>query len=136
MKLRRMMGQMKLGLSNNKFTHKHILSSKSLLTQYASRGHSVSYLWHIGLKLHTHLDESCIYHVSKYYIDILHYSYNIVNLLHHTNFLDTQYITFDVRHFTSSTFIKMIITSVITKENIGQISSYSEETIGHHHMKL
>ena len=89
-----MMGQTWLRLSNDKFTHKHILTSESLLTHHSSCGHNFSCnLWRIGLKLYTHLDESCIYHVSKYYIDILYHSENIVNLLHHTFFLwDTRYM--------------------------------------------
>ena len=81
-----MMGQTGLLLSNNKFTHKCILSSKSLLTYHFSHGHNFSYLCHIGLKLYPHLNESCIY-VSKYYIDMLHHLKNIVNLLHHTFFV-------------------------------------------------
>ena len=33
------------------------------------------YLCHIGLKLYTNLDKSCIHHVSQYYIDILHHAF-------------------------------------------------------------
>ena len=44
MNLRRMMGQTRLGLSNNKFIPKHILSSKSMLTNHFSDGHNFSYI--------------------------------------------------------------------------------------------
>ena len=68
------MGQMGLRLSNDKFIHKRILSSKSILTHHSSHGRNFSSLWHIELVLYTYLDESCRYLVSKYYIDILHHS--------------------------------------------------------------
>ena len=74
MNLKRTMGKTGLRLSNNKFTHRRMLSSKSLLTHHSSCGHNFTYLWNIQLKLYTHLDESCIDYISKYYIDILHLS--------------------------------------------------------------
>ena len=77
MNLRRMMGQRRLGLSNDKFIHKRVVSLKSILTHHSSHGHNFSYFWHIGLKLSTHLNKSYRYHVSKYYIDILHHLQNI-----------------------------------------------------------
>ena len=64
--LRRMMGQTGLRPLNDKFKHRRILSSKSILTHHSSHGDNLSYLWHIGLKLYTHLDKSCGYYVSKY----------------------------------------------------------------------
>ena len=85
MNFRRMMGKMGLRLSKNKFTHKRILSSDSLLSHCSSCGHNFTYVWHIGLNFCTHLDKSCSYHVSKYYIDI-----------HHTFFWDTRYVKANV----------------------------------------
>ncbi len=51
-----------------------VYSYKSLLTHHFSRGHNFSYLRHIELKLYTHVDASCMYDASKYFIDILHHS--------------------------------------------------------------
>ena len=60
-----------------------------------------SHVWHMELTVHTHLDDSCIYHVWKYYIAVCYQSWNITyNLLHvhHIFFWDTQYITWQHYH--------------------------------------
>ena len=65
---KRMMGQMGLRLSNDKFIHKRILSSQTILTHHSSHGHNFSYVWHYQIEtLHTPRWK-CRYHVSKYYI--------------------------------------------------------------------
>ncbi len=57
------------------FIHTKRVASMSLLTLRSSRVHNFSYLSHMGLKLHTQLNERCIYHVSKYCIVMLHHYY-------------------------------------------------------------
>ena len=89
--LRRMMGQTGLTLSNNKFTQKGILSSKSFLTYHSPCGYNFSYLWHIGLKLYTHPDQSCIYHVSN--ITLIYCTIRKILLICYTVlFWDTPYM--------------------------------------------
>ncbi len=75
MNLRRSNGIGQTGLRplNDKFIHKRILS---ILTHHSSHGHNLFYLWHIGLKLYTHLDESCRYCLK---ILILYHLSNIAN---------------------------------------------------------
>ena len=41
---------------------------------HTSKSTEYSYDWHLGLNLHTQLNESCIYHVSKYCNVVAHHS--------------------------------------------------------------
>ena len=50
MNVTRMISQTGVRLSNDKFTHKRILSSKTLLTHNSSRGHNFSYLLTSGIE--------------------------------------------------------------------------------------
>ncbi len=49
-------------------------STEFHLTHHSLFVHLFRYVWHMGLKLNTQLNESCNYHNSKYYIVILQHS--------------------------------------------------------------
>ena len=68
MNLRRMIGQT---VNCTQAYYHYVHFDPSFL---ASHGHNFDYILYTGLKLYTYLDESYRYHVSKYYIDILHHS--------------------------------------------------------------
>ncbi len=77
------------------YKHKHILSSKSPIDPSFishSSHNNLSCVCHIGMKLHPHLDEGCIYLVPKNSTVMMQHSWSIVNLLHILYFFwDTLY---------------------------------------------
>ncbi len=57
--------------------------------------HNFSFIWHVGLKLHTQIDESCINFVMSEHITLLGIAILDINiLLHHSLFWDTRYILY------------------------------------------
>ncbi len=66
--LRRMIDQTGPRLSNNKCTYTSIFYHPSPFWPIIpfTTSHNLSYFWHTGLKLCTHLDQNCSDNVSKY----------------------------------------------------------------------
>ncbi len=68
-----------------------VLSFKSWLTYHSSHVHNFDYNYYMESKLHTQLDECCIYHIKKIWHCWYYHSWNTDYLLHHTFFRDTRY---------------------------------------------